>query len=144
MGVIILLNGMPVHWRSNKQPKTSLSSACAEIYALSEAVKDASLRMWVAEEMGMEVKWPIQILVDNAAGVSFQHSTCVSTKLRGIFNLRDQWIRELKDEKKVNTVHVPTDKNLADMLTKGLTAEVRAKLDKVLLEIVERVANSAI
>ena len=36
-GVIILLNGMPIFWRSNKQPKTSLSSACAEIYALSEA-----------------------------------------------------------------------------------------------------------
>ena len=30
-GVIILLNGMPIFWRSNKQPKTSLSSACAEI-----------------------------------------------------------------------------------------------------------------
>ena len=36
-GVIILLNGMPIFWRSNKQPKTSLSSACAKLYALSEA-----------------------------------------------------------------------------------------------------------
>ena len=31
-GVIILLNGMPVSWQGNKQPKTSLSSACAETH----------------------------------------------------------------------------------------------------------------
>ena len=58
-GVIMLLNGMPVHWRSNKQPKTSLSSAAAEIYAMSEAVKDASLRYWIAEDMHIGTDWPL-------------------------------------------------------------------------------------
>ena len=37
--VMILLNNAPVFWKSTKQPSTSLSSACAEIYALSESVK---------------------------------------------------------------------------------------------------------
>ena len=32
--VIVLLNGITVHWRSNKQPRTADSPACAEIYAL--------------------------------------------------------------------------------------------------------------
>ena len=32
-GVMVLLNGVPVHWRSNKQPKTADSPACAERYA---------------------------------------------------------------------------------------------------------------
>ena len=75
--------------------------------------------------------------------------SCGSSKLRGIFNLRDEWVRELKDEAKVKSVHdiVPTDRNLGnlamadvDMLTKGLTADVRAKPDKCLLLIVEKVA----
>ena len=35
-GVIVLLNGMPVYWRSNKQPITSVSSACAEIYVAEQ------------------------------------------------------------------------------------------------------------
>ena len=30
-GVMILLNGIPVHWRSNKQPATSISSALRHI-----------------------------------------------------------------------------------------------------------------
>ena len=50
-GVIILLNGMPIYWRSNKQPVTSVSSATADIYALSEACRDVGLVAWVAEEM---------------------------------------------------------------------------------------------
>ena len=50
---IMMLNGAPVHWRSVKQPCTSLSSACAEIYALSEACKDARLMQWRAEELGL-------------------------------------------------------------------------------------------
>ena len=39
--VIVLLNGITVHWRSNKQPRTADSPACAEIYALKEGVRDA-------------------------------------------------------------------------------------------------------
>ena len=47
-GTMILLNGVPVHWRSSKQPVTALStcSAVAEIYALSEAIKSGRLFQW--------------------------------------------------------------------------------------------------
>ena len=30
-GVVVLLNGVPIYWRSNKQPKTADSPACADI-----------------------------------------------------------------------------------------------------------------
>ena len=40
-GLIVFLNGTPVHWRSNKQPVTSLSPAEAEVYAMSEGSRDA-------------------------------------------------------------------------------------------------------
>ncbi len=81
--------------------------------------------------------------MDNAAGESFQHSTCGASKLKGIFNLRKAWVQELKDEAKVNAVHVDTTKNLADMLTKGLKAEVRNKLEGYLSKISQSVAECA-
>ena len=62
----------------------------------------------------------------------------VDKQLKGIFNLRLEWVKELKNEGVVKAVHVATDRNLADMLTKGLTAEVRSKLEKCL----ETVANT--
>ena len=143
-GVMVVLNGMPVHWRSNKQPKTALSSAAAEIYAMSAAIKDANLRMWIAEDMNVPITWPMKLHVDNAAGVAFQHSTCGSSKLQGVFNYHEEWVQELKDEGKVNAVHVSTDRNLADMLTKGLKAEVRHKLDRCLKDIAEEVASGSV
>ena len=109
----------------------------------SEAVKDAIIRLWVAEDMHVTVTWPMVLHVDNAAGESFQHSTCGVSKLKGVFNLREAWVRELKDEGLVNAVHVDTTKNLADMLTKGLKAEVRNQLENYLLEISKRVAKCA-
>ena len=43
------------------RPTTSLSSAQAEVYALSEACKDAQLTLWVGEELGADVVWPCEI-----------------------------------------------------------------------------------
>ena len=71
-GVVIMCNGVPVQWRSKKQPVTSISSAAAEIYALAEGVKDSRLNAWKAQEMGLERPKPIEIQVDNAAGIVFQ------------------------------------------------------------------------
>ena len=138
---MIMLNGMPVFWRSNKQPKTSLSSACAEIYALSEACKDAKQRMLVHRDLGRKVDYPIKIQVDNAAGVSFQHSTCASSKLRGIFDMAEKWVLELKDTKTVDAIKVDTKKNLADMMTKCLSHAVRSSLEAQIVTIAKTVAK---
>jgi hypothetical protein len=117
-GIIFFLNGMPVHWKSKKQPMTALSSAAAEIYAFSEAVKDMNLLLWRAEDIGVKVEWPAKIFEDNKATVSFQHSTQPSTKLRGIYNLRWNWVLELRDTSRVVAVKISTDLNIADMMTK--------------------------
>ena len=83
--------------------------------------------------MGIRVKWPAEIFVDNAAGVSFQHSTNPQTKLKGIFDMRQSWVMELRDKQKVKAMKVETTKNVADTLTKCLTkclpAITRDKLD---------------
>ena len=100
----------------------------AEIYAISEAVRDMNLRLWIAEEMGIHIEWPGRIFVDNAAGVSFQNGTNPNSKLKGIFDLREQWVKELRDKRRVKAVKISTDKNVADMMTKCLTPTVMNKL----------------
>ena len=138
-GIIILLNGMPIYWKSNKQPITTYSSACAEIYALSECCREARLIAWIAEEMGRKVPWPLVLYVDNAAGVSYQHSTTASSKVRGVFDQRWSWIKELKDQASVTAVKVPTEENLADLFTKCLSNTVRMKLQQQLQKIANRI-----
>ena len=120
-GVVILCNGAPIQWRSKKQPVTAISSACAEIYALAEAVRDARLTLWKAQELGYKVGSPITVLVDNAAGISFQQKMNPDSKLKGMIDLRWNWVRELQDKNLVQAVKVSTVNNAADILTKCLS-----------------------
>ena len=80
---VFLCNGMPIHWRSKKQPATSTSSAEA---VFSEAARDAQVRFFIAEEMGIEIKYPIEIFIDNVAGLSFQRCTNPDTQIKGVFD----------------------------------------------------------
>ena len=76
------------------QPVTSLSSACAEIYALSDAVKHVRLYRYRALELGMGVPLPLQVQVDNTQALAFAKGTSVNTKLGGTFDMREQWVQE--------------------------------------------------
>ena len=62
-------------------------------------------RLWIAEEMGIHIEWPGRIFVDNAAGVSFQNGTNPNSKLKGIFDLREQWVKELRDKRRVRDLY---------------------------------------
>jgi hypothetical protein len=121
-GILILLNGVPCYWRSAKQPITALSSAEAEIYALSECVKHGRIFLWRCEEANIPVKWPMTIYVDNTQSKSFQNATCINSKLRGVFDLRDAWIQELRDKGQVETVAIPRKENKSDILTHCLSS----------------------
>jgi len=126
------LNGVPVHWRSAKQPVTALSSAEAEMYALSEAVKCGRLFQWRCEEMGMPMEWPMKIWVDNDQAVVFQKGTCVNSKLKGTFDMRLKWIGELKADNVVQGAKVDRENNLSDILTH---CQPSGKFTKAVLQI---------
>jgi hypothetical protein len=114
------LNGIPVHWRSRKQPKTVMSPAHAEIYALSEGVKEARFVQWILADMGVELPWPMVVKVDNTQALSFCKQTCMDSKLKGMIDNRDNWVKELKDDNIVTVEYVNTRFNHADILSKCL------------------------
>ena len=79
--------------------------------------------------------------MDNAVGISFQQSTCASSKLGGIFDNRWDWVEELKQVSQFKAVKIATDKNVADLLTKCLIEPVRAKLFKQITEVANECAS---
>ena len=97
---------------------TAISSACAEIYALSECVKHARLLTWRGHELGVGLDSTLNVQVDNAQAKSFAEGTCVQSKLRGTFNVRDGWVQELRDRHHLIVSKVDTVNNCADLLTK--------------------------
>jgi hypothetical protein len=109
---------------------------------MSECMKDVNLRMWIAEEIGQQIDWPVKIKVDNKAGVHFQNQMSPDTKLKGIFDMRMGWLRELHDKKKFVAVKVATEKNLADDLTKPLDSKTRKRLDEEVKIIKKQILGS--
>ena len=79
---------------------------------------------------GIQVSYPLTLNVDNVAGESFCKSTAGMSKLRGVYQMRESRIKELRDAKVVTACHVDTTKNLADKMTKGLSHVARAALDQ--------------
>ena len=118
-GLLVMLNHTPVFWRSAKQGSIALSSATAEIYALSEAVKNARLFQWRGQELGLPLSNPISIKVDNLQARSFARGTCVASKIRGTFDMRAEWVGELRNSGAIEVDYVTSTNNLADLLTKS-------------------------
>ena len=99
---------------------------------MSEACKDIRLRLWVAEELGLQPAYPTDIKVDNQAGVIFQNKMNPTSKLKGVFDLRDNWVQELQDRQIITAVKVNTNVNLADQLTKPLNGNKLLQLEQCL------------
>ena len=76
---MIMLNGVPVQWRSRLQNEVSVSSAVAEIYALYDTVREANEFVWRCEEMGVNgVNFPVKVNVDNKQCITFSQNTCLT------------------------------------------------------------------
>ena len=117
-GTVLIMNNVPIQWRSKKQPKTSRSSAEAEIYALSDTLADARLLQWKMIDINIKVPDKITIKVDNNQAKVFANDETISSRLRTAFSLKEAWVQEIKDAGEVSVVQIPADINVSDMLTK--------------------------
>ena len=116
-GLILTLNKVPVHWKSNKQTCTAYSSTAAEVMALSETVRQANFLQWAGEEMGYP-KLPVIIHTDSKGARSFQSCPTLDSRLKGYFDCREDWVNELRDSGQVRVEKLEGRQNLADLLTK--------------------------
>ena len=129
-GHISLVNGAPVVWHSKVSSiafacvemsgsHTSTSSAEAEIYAASNAVNSVLQSSYIAEEMGLKLKRPMYMQIDNQSALAFAADTCERSNLKHI-DVRQYWVEELRDRGVCIPTYVPTKSNLADLFTKIL------------------------
>ena len=66
--------------------------------------------MVILPEETMSLDRLSRIFIDNAAGVSFQRCTNPDSQIKGVFDLRVEWVRELRNSKKVSAMKVDTMK----------------------------------
>ena len=72
--------------------------------------------------MGIEgFSEPFTLQIDHAAAEIFMEDTKSNSRLKHI-DVRECWVRKMRDRSKVIPEHVSTNDNLADLFTKPLAA----------------------
>ena len=119
-GVLFKLYGNTIYWRSNKQDTISLSSAEAELVALTDAAKEAKyLDMLLNHEIGIGIQLPITIHEDNEACIAIANDPKHQHRTKHI-RLKHLAIRDWSAEGTIKTASIRSKNMIADTLTKVL------------------------
>lgn len=119
-GWIVSLNDAPISVKSRMQQSVTLSVTEAEGVAATQCVQDMLFAMHVLESIGLNVKKPMILSVDNKAVVDLVHNWSVGGRTRHV-SIRQSFLRELKGAGTLEVQWIPTNENSADLLTKNLS-----------------------
>jgi hypothetical protein len=118
-GWTIKLNGAPVVIKSGQQPTVALSTTEAEGDSGVSCVQDLLHCMRIIESIGLKVKKPMRLNIDNRGTVDLFNSWSVTGRTRHIA-VKICFIRELREAGVLKIVWCPGDKMPSDILTKNL------------------------
>ena len=131
---VITVEGTPIHWCSKVsstafahpdigEAHADMSSGAAEVYAAGNAAQDLLHFSYCIDEMGLtqatKFPKPMKLEMDNTTAEVFCKDTAFKTRLKHI-DVRQEWVKKLRDKDIIVPVHVHTKENMADLFTKIL------------------------
>jgi hypothetical protein len=124
---VVYIGNSPVAWRSVSQKSVALSSCEAEFYALADVVKEVLWLKQLLIELGLKVKLPIDIYIDNQAAIALAENPVSHQRTKHI-DIRYFFLREHITAGTIKLHYVNTADNPADLLTKPASLAVFEKL----------------
>jgi len=130
---LIQLFGGPIDWKASKQKTVTTSTTEAELLSISHAAKEVIWWNRLLRDIGLDVEHDVTVDCDNKQTVNLLQSKepILHTKLRHV-DIRQHWLRELVQDKKICIKWVPTAQMPADGLTKALSVNNHEKFVKML------------
>ena len=121
------MNGMLVSWQCNKQSLVSLSTMESEFISASRGVQEAMGCYHMVKELGQPIALPIQLRMDNQAGIATIMNEASSSKTKHV-DIKHKFVKELYRLKLVMPSYVTTTNMKADILTKIMPAPTFVRL----------------
>jgi Reverse transcriptase (RNA-dependent DNA polymerase) len=131
-GWIVKLNGTPVAWSAKKQSTVALSTCEAELYSLSEVVKEVLWLQGLLNELSLTFTAPSIVHCDNSSTVTIS-KTGVKTERTKHIDIRHNFITDTVASGVIKTQWISTNDQQADILTKPLPAQVFLKFRAMLM-----------
>lgn len=133
MGYAFKFNDSLISWSSKRGTLVTLSVTEAELYALAHASTEAVyLKGFISEILNTQLE-PITIHTDSASTLAIlrtpeeQH-----TQRTKHFEIRKNFIIDRIAQKYITVQHVPTNEQLADLLTKALSSDKNKRFSQLL------------
>ena len=111
-----------ISWKSCKQSCVALSTAEAEYVSLSLAAQEAIWLRKLLIDLNFCVDDPILIYEDNQSTICLAKSNRNHSRSKHI-DVKFNFIRDVINDKKMLVEYCPTSDMVADIFTKGLSAE---------------------
>lgn len=119
-GLCIYYGGGPIVWRCQKQPIITLSTCEAEYVAGCELVKELlPIRQQLVELDQIQEDKPTVVYIDNLSTVRIATNEAGQSRTKHI-DIRQKWLTEQVQKKKIEVRHIKGDDQIADILTKPL------------------------
>ena len=118
-GHAVFLNDAPIAEKSSIHQYTNLSITEAELGSGTACVQDMLFSMRVLESIGLEVKKPMKIYIDNKGAVDYINNWSTGGRMRHV-SVRLSFLRELKEAKIIEVIWCKSEDMPADLFTKNL------------------------
>ncbi|XRB07636.1 opia protein [Pycnococcus provasolii] len=119
-------------WRSTKQSLVAQSSTESELIALADSCNAVIITRRLLGELGL-INKPTQIFEDNMSAITILSDIIYSGRTKHI-DVRLKSIRDRLQDGSLKLTYVPTDRQLADMFTKGLAREKFSRLRRSVID----------
>jgi hypothetical protein len=120
-GFVFMLAGGAISWSLKKQQTVTLLSTKAKYIAGAHVAKEAAWLKNLLSEIWKDQKTdlPIILYIDNQSAISIAKNLEFHDRTKHI-DVRHHFLRQQVDLKAISLKYMPTDEQVADVLTKGL------------------------
>jgi hypothetical protein len=118
-GYATFLCGAPVTMKSSMQNCVTLSVTEAELVSATNCAQHMMFNMRIVESMGLKVKKPMTLWVDNKGAIDLVNNWSVGGRTRHV-DVRYYFLREMKEAGIIEVKWIPTNNNCSDIFTKNL------------------------
>ncbi|KAK9217910.1 hypothetical protein WN943_006540 [Citrus x changshan-huyou] len=126
-GYCTFVGGNLVTWRSKKQNVVARSSAEAEYRAVALGICEVFWIKKILEELKASNSLPMKVYCDNKSAIAIAHNPVLHDRTKHV-EVDKHFIKEKLDSGLVCMPYIPTNEQIADILTKGLPKKHFEKL----------------
>ncbi|KAM5585973.1 hypothetical protein ABKV19_005070 [Rosa sericea] len=130
-GYFTFIGGNLVTWKSKKQKVVARSSAEAEYRGMTHGVCELLWLRNLLRDLGFKPKRAMELFCDNKAAIEISHNPVQHDRTKHV-EVDRHFIKEKLDANLIAFPFVPTEEQLADVLTKGVSVKAfHDSLDKL-------------